>query len=145
MFNESLYASPSWASTPEYVREFLRSRFYPLEAQYLALRALNLAVVGTFRDYLMSNPTTLSGEDWRSLFGHVRDLAESVQNPGTCGPEAAAYKYPWLNVKLFVGLWTRFSYPACATQGVPRRANALNCNSSLRITATKAKLPGFPR
>ena len=92
MFNESLYASPSWASTPEYVRGFLRSRFYPLEAQYLALRALNLAVVGTFRDYLMSNPTTLSGEDWRSLFGHVRDLAESVQNPGTCGPEAAAYK-----------------------------------------------------
>ena len=54
-------------------------------------------------------------------------------------------QYPWLNVKLFVGLWTRFPYPACATQGVPRRANALSCNSSLRITATKAKLPGFPR
>ena len=30
-----------WASTPEYVRESLKSRFYPLEAQYLALRALN--------------------------------------------------------------------------------------------------------
>ena len=54
-------------------------------------------------------------------------------------------QYPWLNVKLLVGLWTRFPYPACATQGVPRRANALSCNSSLRITATKAKLPGFPR
>lgn len=60
-------------------------------------------------------------------------------------PNQSSYKYPWLNVKLFVGLWTRFPYPACATQGVPRRANALSCNSSLRITATKAKLPGFPR
>ena len=62
-------------------------------------------------------------------------------HPSRTEPE----QYPWLNVKLFVGLWTRFPYPACATQGVPRRANALSCNSSLRITATKAKLPGFPR
>ena len=62
-------------------------------------------------------------------------------HPSRIEPE----QYPWLDVKLFAGLWTRFLYPACATQGVPRRANALSCNSSLRITATKAKLPGFPR
>ena len=31
------------------------------------------------------------------------------------------------------------------TQGVPRRATAFNCSSSLRMTATTATLPGFPR
>ena len=29
--------------------------------------------------------------------------------------------------------------------GVPRRATALRCSRSLRITATRATLPGFPR
>ena len=78
----------------------------------------------------------------RNLLGHGRpDISEGRRTPHGLEPE----QYPWLNVKLFVGLWTRFPYPACATQGVPRRANALSCNSSLRITATKAKLPGFPR
>ena len=31
------------------------------------------------------------------------------------------------------------------SQGVPRRATAFNCSSSLRMTATTATLPGFPR
>ena len=39
----------------------------------------------------------------------------------------------------------RFCYAANGTHGVPRRARAFSCNSSLRITATKATLPGFPR
>ena len=60
-------------------------------------------------------------------------------------PRVEPEQYLWLDVKLFAGSWTRLLYPACGTQGVPRRANALSCNSSLRITATKAKLPGFPR
>ena len=78
----------------------------------------------------------------RCPLGHERpSCSEGRRTPHRLEPE----QYPWLNVKLFVGLWTRFPYPACATQGVPRRANALSCNSSLRITATKAKLPGFPR
>ena len=29
LFNESLYASPSWGQSAGYVREFLKSRFYP--------------------------------------------------------------------------------------------------------------------
>ncbi len=45
----------------------------------------------------------------------------------------------------FGELPTRFVYTADGTHGVPRRARAFNCNSSLRITATKATLPGFPR
>ena len=40
---------------------------------------------------------------------------------------------------------TLLLYPGPTIQGVCRRASAFNCNSSLRITATKAKLPGFPR
>lgn len=31
------------------------------------------------------------------------------------------------------------------TQGLPRRATALNCKSSLRMTATTETLPGLPR
>ena len=73
-------------------------------------------------------------------------IIETVRKRGSLHPSRIEpEQYPWLDVKLFAGLWTRFLYPACATQGVPRRANALSCNSSLGITATKAKLPGFPR
>ena len=54
-------------------------------------------------------------------------------------------QYPWLGVKVFVKLRSRYLYAGRATQGVCRRASAFNCNSSLRITATKAKFPGFPR
>ncbi len=43
-------------------------------------------------------------------------------------------------VKLFYDAGTPSS-----THGVPRRAIACSCNSSFRITATKATLPGFPR
>ena len=75
----------------------------------------------------------------------VMEDRKAQQGSSRTYPKSEPEQYPWLNVKLFVGLWTRFPYPACATQGVPRRANALSCNSSLRITATKAKLPGFPR
>ena len=35
-------------------------------------------------------------------------------------------------------------YAVSGTHGVPRRARAFSCNSSLRITATNATLPGFP-
>ena len=54
-------------------------------------------------------------------------------------------QYPWLGVKVFAKLRSRYLYPGRTTQGVCRRASAFNCNSSLRITATKAKFPGFPR
>ena len=78
----------------------------------------------------------------RMLLGHGRPLYSEGRRTHT---EVEPAQYLWLDVKLFAGSWTRLLYPACGTQGVPRRANALSCNSSLRITATKAKLPGFPR
>ena len=53
-------------------------------------------------------------------------------------------QYPWSDVKSFGELPKRAAYPADGTHGVPRRARAFSCNSSLRITATNATFPGFP-
>ena len=100
-YNLTLRASPGWASTRKTVKDFLLSRFYTLEAQYLALRALYPSEIGTWRDYLTSSPTTFNGEGWRLLFADVLDLAKSTQTPDTCGPEEAAYellKYHGVNI-----------------------------------------------
>ena len=78
----------------------------------------------------------------RFLLGHGRpSRSEGRRTHSRIEPE----QYPWLGVKVFVGLKSRCLYAGHTTQGVCRRASAFNCNSSLRITATKAKLPGFPR
>ena len=101
LYNLTLHANPSWASSPKVIQDFLLSQFYTLEAQYLVLRALYPSEIGTWRDYLMSDPATLNGEGWRLLFADVIDLAKSVQTPGACGPEESAYellKYHGANI-----------------------------------------------
>ena len=48
-------------------------------------------------------------------------------------------------MKHYRHIFSRFDNPHCSVQGVPLRATAFNCNSSLRATATRATLPGLPR
>ncbi len=91
-YNLTIRASLDWASTSSIAKDFLQSRFYTLEAQYLALRALYPSEIGTWRDYLASSPVTFNGEGWRLLFDDVLDLAKSTQTPDNCGPEEAAYE-----------------------------------------------------
>ena len=45
----------------------------------------------------------------------------------------------------FCGILRTCGHPACGAQGVPLRATALNWSRILRITATTATFPGFPR
>ena len=54
-------------------------------------------------------------------------------------------KYPCWMSRVFPAFWSWPVYSVFGTQGVPRRATALSMSSSLRITATNATLPGFPR
>lgn len=58
--------------------------FEQLEAQYLALSTLYPDQVGTWRDYLISNPAVLDGEGWRHLFTTITDVAFSDDDPSTC-------------------------------------------------------------
>ena len=84
LYDLSLNRNPSWSSAPDHVRDFLISKFDPLEAQYLTLRTLSPGQMGTWKDYLISNPTMLSGEGWSHLFSTITDLAFSEENPSTC-------------------------------------------------------------
>ena len=125
-YSLTLHANPSWASADNAVKDFLQSMFYPLEAQYLALRALYPSEIGTWRDYLTSSPTTFNGEGWRLLFASVLDLARSTQTPDTCGPEEAAYellKYHGMNI-LSQAVTTNIS-PALANSARETIANRL--------------------
>ena len=102
LYNLMLHASPSWASSPKYIQDFLLSRFYALEAHYLALHAMYPSVMDgiTFRDYL-SEFNLPTNEGWRLLFADLLDLAISAQTPGACGPEESAYellKYHGANI-----------------------------------------------
>jgi hypothetical protein len=55
-------------------------------------------------------------------------------------------KYPCWMSRVFPAFWSWCPvYSVFGTQGVPRRATPLSMSSSLRITATNATLPGFPR
>ncbi len=93
LYQQTLYANPSWYSSPQHVKDFLISRFSALEAHYLALRVLHPAIMDgiIFSDYL-SEFNLPTSEGWRLLFADILDLAKSVQTPGTCGPEEAAYE-----------------------------------------------------
>ena len=50
-----------------------------------------------------------------------------------------------LDVKPFCEFSETLIYELCGTRGVPLRATAFSCSRSLRITATTATLPAFPR
>ena len=45
----------------------------------------------------------------------------------------------------FCGILRTCGHPACGAHGVPLRATALSWSRILRITATTATFPGFPR
>ena len=76
------------------------------------------------------------------LLGHGRPFYSEGRRIRT---EVEPEQYPWLDVKPSGGLPVISVYQVEGTHGVPRRARAFSCNSSLRITATRATLPGFPR
>ena len=102
LYQLMIYANPSWNGSPQYVKDFLISRFYTLEAHYLILRVVESDIMEgiTFRDYL-SRFNLPTKEVWRLLFANVLDLAKSVQTPGTCGLEESAYellKYHGANI-----------------------------------------------
>ena len=69
-----------------------------------------------------------------------RQIAE-----GTGLSRARVRKYPCWMSRVFAAFWSWPVYSAFGTQGVPRRATAFSMSNNLRITATKATLPGFPR
>ena len=77
----------------------------------------------------------------RHLLGHDRpSSSEGRRAPYMQSPHSIR---GWEST--FLESAIRFVYPANGTHGVPLRARAFSCNSNLRITATKATLPGFPR
>ena len=109
LFNESVYGNPGFDSASNSVQSFIRSRFDPLEAQYLAQGIADPSGGSDFRSYLSENPTAMSGDQWGPLFQAISDLAGSVQSqddldmlgmtPGVEGaadaagsPGAAAYE-----------------------------------------------------
>ena len=80
LFNESVYGNPGFDSASNSVQSFIRSRFDPLEAQYLAQGIADPSGGSDFRSYLSENPTAMSGDQWGPLFQAISDLAGSVQS-----------------------------------------------------------------
>ena len=71
LFNDNLYSSPAYASSPSSVQSFLRGRFDPLETQYAAQGIVNPGQAPNFNTFLAGNPSALGGQGWRDLFGNI--------------------------------------------------------------------------
>ena len=77
-----------------------------------------------------------SGCDW-ILYDSPLDIA--IENGGRV-PSSIRVRS-----QAFCGILRTCGHPACGAQGVPLRATALSWSRILRITATTATFPGFPR
>ena len=98
LFDESFINAPNLQKD---VYDFARSRFDPLDAQYVAQGVVDPAGGPDFRQYMSENPQALGGDDWKTLFAAISGLASSVGSPddlmslgataGAGGPQAAAY------------------------------------------------------
>ena len=103
LFTENLLGSPSFMSSPRSVQNFLRSRFDPLEAQYLGESIADPTGAGeNFGDFLGENQRSLTGDQWLDLWGGIgqnfggvnsaEDAAGLGRIPGIGGPLEAGYE-----------------------------------------------------
>ena len=103
--------------------------------KYLVIDNFSAAVVGTDSRHPILTRGFLEYAQHRGFIADPARVRHPKDKP----------KYPCWMSRVFPAFWSRPVYSAFGTQGVPRRATAFSMSSSLRITATNATLPGFPR